>query len=75
MKNRWIINLFVDKNGATTRMNFSTEISSYSKNDIEQIVSQKLNLTGKKWIIDSSEEIEIVEKERIIFWKTKLKKV
>lgn len=74
MKNRWIINLFVCKNGQKIRMNFSTELKDYNKNEVRQIVNEKLDLSGKKWTIDSSEEIEVVEKEKVIFWKTELKK-
>jgi len=74
MKNRWTINLFVCKDGDNKRMNFSIDLKSYNKSDVKKIVIEKLDLSGKKWTIDISEEIEVVEKERVIFWKTVLKK-
>jgi hypothetical protein len=74
MKNRWTINLFVCKDDDNKRMNFSIDLKSYNKSEVKKIVIDKLDLSGKKWTIDISEEIEVVEKERVIFWKTVLKK-
>lgn len=74
MKNRWTINLFVCKDDNKKRMNFSIDLKSYNKNDVKKIVNEKLDLAETKWTIDNSEEIEVVEKERVIFWKTVLKK-
>ena len=75
MKNRFTINLFVDKKGDVSRRNFSIEVSSYDKKTIELEVVKKLDLDENKWTIESSEEWEYVEKEKVIFWKTKLKEV
>ena len=74
MKNRYIINLFVKKEGNTTRKNFSVELETYRKEDLEQIILERLNLNSEKWSIEK-EEIEVVEKERVVFWTTHLKKV
>lgn len=74
MKNRYIINLFVKKDGNTTRKNFSVELETYRKEDLEQIILERINLNSEKWSIEK-EEIEVVEKERVVFWTTHLKKV
>lgn len=75
MKNRYTINLFVHKKDDTSRRNFSVELDIYDKKNVEEIVSKKLNLNEEKWSIESSEEIEYIEKERVILWKTVLKRV
>lgn len=75
MKNRFIINLFVDENGDVSRRNFSIELQEYNSSKVSEIVEKKLDLNNKKWTIEKSEEIELIEKERVIFWKAKLKKV
>lgn len=75
MKNRFTINLFVDKKGNVTRRNFSIESNSYDKKTIQSEVEKKLNLDEKKWTIETSEELEYVEKEKVIFWNIKLKEV
>lgn len=75
MKNRWTINLFVDKNDGVTKRNFSCELQKYDVESVRQIVVEKLDLNEKKWTIETSEEWEVVEKESVIFWKVKLKKV
>lgn len=74
MKNRYIINLFVIKGGNTTRRNFSIEMETYTKEAVGQVITEKLNLDTEKWEIDK-EEVELVEKERVVFWTTTLKKV
>ena len=74
MKNRYIINLFVKKGGDTTRKNFSAELETYNKEALGQIISERLNLNTEKWSIDR-EEVELVEKERVVFWTTHLKKI
>lgn len=74
MKNRYIINLFVKKDGNITRKNFSVELETYRKEDLEQIILERINLNSEKWSIEK-EEIEVVEKERVVFWTTHLKKV
>lgn len=75
MKNRFTINLFIEKKDEVSRINFSIELDKYDTKTIEKLVSQKLALNEKKWTIETSEQIELVEKERVIFWKTKLKGV
>lgn len=75
MKNRFTINLFVDKRGDISKMNFSVESKSYNKKTIEKEIIKKLNLDEKKWTIETSEESEYVEKEKVIFWNIKLKEV
>jgi hypothetical protein len=74
MRNRYIINLFVKKGGDTTRKNFSVELETYNKEALGQIISERLNLNTEKWSIDR-EEVELVEKERVVFWTTHLKKI
>lgn len=74
MKNRYIINLFVKKGGDTTRKNFSVELETYNQEALGQIISERLNLNTEKWSIDR-EEVELVEKERVVFWTTHLKKI
>jgi hypothetical protein len=73
MENRLTINLFVDKRGKVSRRNFTIQADSYDKKTIELEVSKKLELNENKWTIETSEELEYVEKERVIFWKAKLK--
>jgi hypothetical protein len=75
MKNRFTINLFVDKKGDISKRNFSIESKSYNKKTIQSEVEKKLNLDEKKWTIETSEELEYVEKEKVIFWNIKLKEV
>ena len=75
MKNRFTINLFVDKKGDISKRNFSIESKSYNKKTIRSEVEKKLNLDEKKWTIETSEELEYVEKEKVIFWNIKLKEV
>jgi hypothetical protein len=75
MKNRFTINLFVDKKGDISKRNFSIESNSYDKKTIRSEVEKKLNLDEKKWTIETSEELEYVEKEKVIFWNIKLKEV
>lgn len=75
MKNRFIINLFVDKNGDVSRRNFSIELPEYNISKVSEIVEKKLDLNNKRWTIERNEEIELIEKERVIFWKAELKKV
>lgn len=75
MKNRFTINLFVDKRGNISRRNFPIESKSYNKKTIRSEIKKKLNLDEKKWIIETSEELEYVEKEKVIFWNIKLKEV
>lgn len=75
MKNRYTINLFIDKKGNVSRKNFTIQSDSYDKKTIELEVSNKLDLNENKWTIETSEELEYVEKERVIFWKAKLKEV
>lgn len=74
MRNRYIINLFVKKGGDTTRKNFSVELETYNKEALGQIISERLNFNTEKWSIDR-EEVELVEKERVVFWTTHLKKI
>lgn len=75
MKNRFTINLFVDKKGDISKRNFSIESKNYNKKTIEKEIIKKLNLDEKKWTIETSEELEYVEKEKVIFWNIKLKEV
>lgn len=75
MKNRFTINLFVDKKGDISKRNFSIESKSYNKKTIEKEIIKKLNLDEKKWTIETSEESEYVEKEKVIFWNIKLKEI
>ncbi len=75
MKNRFTINLFIEKDGNISRRNFSIKCDNYDKKVIESEVIKKLNLNESKWIIETNEEWEYIEKENVIFWKTKLKEV
>lgn len=75
MKNRFTINLFVDKKGDISKRNFSIESKNYNKKTIEKEIIKKLNLDEKKWTIETSEESEYVEKEKVIFWNIKLKEI
>lgn len=74
MKNRFTVNLFIDKNNNVTRRNFSIDLETYNHDKLNEVIANKLNLDDKKWTIETSEEMEYVEKEKVIFWKTKLKK-
>ncbi len=74
MKNRFTVNLFIDKNNNVTRRNFSIALETYNHDKLNEVIVNKLNLDDKKWTIETSEEMEYVEKEKVIFWKTKLKK-
>jgi len=71
---RFTINLFIEKGDNISKRNFSIRSDSYNSELFELEISKRIDINGDKWIIESSEELEYIEKERIIFWKTKLKK-
>lgn len=72
--NRFTINLFIEKDDNISKRNFSIRSESYNRELFELEISKRIDINDDKWIIESSEELEYIEKERVIFWKTKLKK-
>lgn len=75
MKNRFTINLLIYKEDNISKRNFSIESDDYNKKIIESEIINKLELDDKKWTISTSDELEYIESERVIFWKIKLNKV
>lgn len=75
MGNRFTVNLFIDKGNNISKINFSIELDDYDREIIESKIKNKLDLDEEKWIISNSNELEYIEKERVIFWKVKLNKV
>lgn len=74
MKNRYIINLFVNKDGKKTRKNFSCQLETYSQEILQGTILEKLDLNTQKWEIDSH-KVELIEKENVVIWEVILKRV
>jgi len=74
MKNRYIINLFVNKDGEKTRRNFSCQLETYSQEILQGIILEKLDLNAQKWQIDNH-KVELIEKENVVIWEVILKRV
>jgi hypothetical protein len=74
MRNRYVINLFINKNGSTSRRNFTVESSVYNEDAFRNLITEKIKLDTDKWEIEK-EKIEPIVGENLVIWEVFLKKV
>jgi hypothetical protein len=74
MRNRYIINLFINKSGTTSRKNFTVESSVYNEEIFRNLITEKIKLDTDKWEIEK-EKIESIVGENLVIWEVFLKKV
>ncbi|NBP56655.1 hypothetical protein EBU71_09010 [bacterium] len=74
MRNRYVINLFINKSGTTSRRNFTVESGVYSEEIFRNLITEKIKLDTDKWEIEK-EKIEPIGGENLVIWEVFLKKV